>query len=332
MRRTTSLLKWGLFILLASTALATMPGMSGATGLVYLNEVAVQGAERIELYNPSGVSIDVSGWTISGSNGSFTVPGGTVVPPAGYKEISFPGDIMGDLGGETSIADLTNTDQDIVKYGQAGGAPLAPPGGSISLCRAPDGSAAPPFFNDPGYSDAGNWTLDLTATFDAPNDAPAPSLGTTIRLNEVKPLPPGGNTYEYFNPFPLAANINIAGWWLTDGISVVFLNGVVPGGGVLAQNLPTQIEITLVAYLFDADGVRVDQIGLLGAPIHEETCFARCPDGAGPADGFDFSTSGGGDTLLPLPCTLGELNTTNPQCSGTAVGSTRWGAIRFLFR
>lgn len=319
-------------LLLLALAAHALPADSNATGLVYLNEVVVQGAEKVELFNPSGASIDVSGWTIYGANGSFTIPGGTVVPPAGYKEISFPGDIMGDLGGETSIADLTDTDQDVVKYGQAGGAPLAPPGAAISLCRAPDGSAAPPFFNDPGYSDAGFWTLDLTATFEAPNDAPPPSLGTTIRLNEVKPLPPGGNEYEYYNPFPLAANIVINGWWLTDGISVVFLNGVVPGGGVLAQNLPTQIENTLVAYLFKDDGVRVDQIGLLGAPIHEDVCFARCPDGAGPADGFDYLTSGGGDTLLPIECTLGELNTTSPECSGTAAGEVRWGTVRFLFR
>ncbi len=309
----------------------TLPSPAAAVGLVYLNEVVVQGAEKVELYNPDADSLDISGWTITGSNGSFSIPGGTFVPPAGYREVSFPGDIMGDLGGETSIADLTDTEQDVVKYGQAGGAPLPPPGASTSLCRAPDGSAAPPFFDDPGYSDAGNWTLDLTSTFEAPNDAPPPVLGTTIRLNEVNPAP-GGNEYEYFNPFPLAANIDITGWWLTDGLSVVVLNGIVPGGGVLAQVLPTQIELTLLAYLFDADGVRVDQIGLLGAPLHEDLCIARCPDGAGPADGFDYLTSGGGVTLLPLACTLGELNTTNPECSGTAITPARWGTIRLLFR
>jgi hypothetical protein len=313
------------------TCLGLLPEVGGATiqGPLYLNEVVVDDpVERVELYNPGPGAIDLDSVLVRGTI-DFLISGEGVLSPGEYRVIDLTGGgYLDNLGGETSLVDLGSGEHyDRVIYGQTGAAPLPHPGATVSLCRAPDGGMDPPFYNEAGYSDAGNWTLDLTATFGVANDAPVPSLGSTIRINEVKPLP-GPDLVELYNPSALPANINIGGWFLTDGTTAVFLAGIVPGGGVLLLNVPMQIEATQLLYLFDADGVRVDQIGFLGArPLEDEMCLARCPDGAGPADGFDYLTSGGESTLYPLACTLGELN-----CPGTAIRRSSWGGVRILFR
>lgn len=298
-------------------------------GPLYLNEVVVDDAgEKVELYNPGPGSIDLDSVLVRGVT-DFVITGEPDLPPGEYRVIDLVGGgYLDNLGGETSLVDLASGGiYDRVRYGQAGGAPLPHAGAAVSLCRAPDGSLDPPLYNEPGYTDAGNWTLDLTSTFGITNDAPVPALGSTIRINEVKPLP-GPDAVELYNPSALAANVDVTGWFLTDGTTVAPLAGIVPGGGVLLQNVPMQVESTLLLYLFDADSVRVDQIGFLDArPLGEEECFARCPDGSGPADGFDFASSGGESFLFVLPCSLGELN-----CPATPARPTSWGRVRSLFR
>ncbi len=320
-----------LFLTGVATCLGFLPQVGGATiqGPLYLNEVVVDDpVEKVEVYNPGPGSIDLDSVLVRGTT-DFIISGQGILSPGEYRVIDLTGGgYLDNLGGETSLVDSSSDESyDRVGYGQAGGAPLPHPGATVSLCRAPDGGLDPPFYNEPGYSDAGNWTLDLTATLGAANDAPVPSLGSTIRINELKPLP-GPDLVELYNPSTLATNIDIAGWFLTDGTTAVFLAGIVPGGGVLLLNVPMQIEVTQLLYLFDADGVRVDQIGFLGSrPPEDDMCLARCPDGAGPADGFEYLTSGGESTLYLLPCTLGQLN-----CPGTAVRRSTWGGVRSLFR
>jgi len=316
----------GSFALLLSLVALAGPGQG--SGLVYLNEIVVQGPERVELYNPATTDLDVSGWTIRGTGGTYTIPEGTIVPGRGYRDLFVPGDILSILGGETAIADLGGDAQDLVVYGQLGGAPLPPSGEGVSLCRAPDGSENPPFYDDPGYSNARNWTLDLNSTFGFRNDAPEPNLGRDIRINEVFPAR-GNNWVEFFNPLVGRTDIDLTGWFLVDGLNIAYLAGTVPGGGVLALSLPTQIDSTQLVYLFDDHGVRVDQIGLHGGMARRELCAARCPNGSGPADGYDYLSSGGDVSLFVTECTLGELNPENCQIATRRVS---WGAIRSLFR
>ncbi len=323
---------WG--TLAAALLVTAAAGLGGPTAAqdIFLNEATIQGTEKIELYNPNGTAVDLSGWEISGANGTFTIPNGTSIPAADYLTITLTGDIIANLGGWISIADFAGGDPtDRVNYGQQGGAPLPHAGGTVSLCRAPDASADPPLYNEAGYSDAGNWTLDLTSTFDAANDAPSPSLGSSVALNEYNSGPP--NMVEFYNPSVLATPVDLTGWFLTDGTTEAFLAGVVPSGGVLVLNLSTDIDLAQLAYLFDDQGVRVDQLGFLGAPPLDPTqCLMRCPDGAGPYDGFDWPTSGGGASLFIGECTLGELNASNPDCNGVPTVTHTWGQLRLLYR
>jgi hypothetical protein len=59
-------------------------------------------------------------------------------------------------------------------------------------------------------------------------------------------------------------------------------------------------------YLWDDTGVRVDQLGRSGE--FENGSLQRVPDGAGPNDGYDFNSSGGGDSYLDCVPTPGAMN------------------------
>jgi hypothetical protein len=112
----------------------------------------------------------------------------------------------------------------------------------------------------------------------------------------------------------------MTGWILSDGVNTASLVADVPPGGVIGVTVATTIATTELAYLFDATGVRRDQVGLHGQPPRN-CSVGRCPDGAGPSDGYDYATSGGGGTWIPMTCTIGQSNATAPECHPAAVGS-----------
>jgi hypothetical protein len=300
---------------LAVAALAA--GAGSARGLVFVNEIRVHGIEAVELFSSGPTPLDLTNWRLEGSNGIYMIPPGTIINPGQYLTLSNLGNIMDEIGGETSLIDFAGGLQDRVQYGDEGGAPLPHPAAGISLARAPDGAANPP--RDPA-DDALLWTIDFSLTFNAPNDAPAPQLGSTIRVNEIDDSAPDTDTVEFFNPSAIAIDIPLVGWILTDGTTQASLTGVVMGGGVIALTLPTSIETTRLAYLFNPAGVRVDQVGYAGGPVAlEEPCIGRCPDGGGPSNGYDYETTGGGTTWLPLTCSAGASNNFVPGCYTSSV-------------
>lgn len=318
-------------------ALACTAARADLQGRLYMNEVAVADAmERVEIYNAGPDTVDLNLVIVRGT-ADYVITGQPPLPPGQYRAIDLiGGGYLDNLGGETSLADIVSGDDyDRVRYGQGGGAPLPHAGATVSLCRALDAAFAPPLFNEPGYSDAGNWTIAVLATFGGPNLAPPPQLGSTARINEVKPPAmlqdptlPQPDLIELYNP--TAVPIDVNGWFFTDGAGLAPIAGVIPPNDVLVLNVPLQVETTQLLYLFDDLGVRVDQMGLLHAPpLNRDECHARCPDGLGPADGFTWTTSGGGATLLVLPCTLG---TRNCPINTVPVERSTWGRLRAIFR
>ncbi len=284
-----------------------------AAGKVFLNEVGVIGNEGFELYNLGPDPVDISGWSVQGSDGSYTFPSGTIINPGVYLSVGTP-PIHDDIGGEIFLIDSGGGEQDGVQYGQQGSAPLAQ--GGASLARAPDGSANPP--RDP-VDDAPFWTVDFSPTPGGRNDAPVPILGGIVEINEVNDDPPETDVVEFYNETALLDPISLVGWRLSDGHTAAMLTGVVQGGDVLALSLGTDIEITRLAYLFTNTGVRVDQVGLAGAPLADMPCIGRCPDGAGPNKGYDYETSGGGATWIPMTCSPGQRNILAPECYASDV-------------
>lgn len=322
----------GRFVL-ATIALIGIAGAAvPAEASVYLNEVAIRGTERVELFNSGPTEVDLSGWAVQGSDGSFVIPPSTVIGAGQYLVIDDLGGVFDNIGGETSLIDLSNTVEDQMYYGQEGGAPLPHDDNdpAVSLARAPDGSMNPPL--DPA-NDALFWTLDFSQTFGGPNDAPPPALGGPVYINEIDLAGALNDIVELYNGTAFAIDIPLVGWTLTDGTSASALTGLVPAGGVLALTVPTSIETAQLAYLFNPSGVRIDQVGLAGAPpMRIEGCIGRCPDGAGPNDGYDYETSGGGDRWIVMTCTAGELNESAPECGGTAREESSWGRVRGMFR
>lgn len=307
---------------------------------IYLNEATVRGLERIELYNRANNVINLSGWSIVGSNGTLVLPPGTFIGVHEYRVFTTPGDHWGDIGGEIILLDLVGHGGDRVFYGNQGSAPLPHDNPSVTLARAPDASFNPA--RDPGPGGSGLWwTLDFTASFGLRNDAKPPLPGGSLEINEVSPkLPPllgVGDFVELYNS--TAAPISTAGWMVSVGTGMEsLLGGVVPPGGVIFFGLVpgTYSDTAKLVYLFDADTVRVDQVGWTNGPPAEGACYQRCPDGAGPNLGYDWVTTGGAITWFLSPCTLGLLN--SPACLAPAgvgdppIERRSWGKLKDRYR
>lgn len=83
-----------LTLLLSATAVFSPQGPGSSTAPVVINEVCYDDTgtddkEFLELYNRSGAPIDISGWTLAGSdptaaNTIYTIPASTILPAGGY--------------------------------------------------------------------------------------------------------------------------------------------------------------------------------------------------------------------------------------------------------
>jgi hypothetical protein len=312
---------------IALSLLLAVPGSPWS--FVYLNEITIRGVEKVELYNASPDSVNLDGWRIRGDLGDYVIAD-SVIAPGGYMVFMDLGDIFDNLGGETALIDLNRGVRDSVRYGNRGGAPLphddADP--RVSLCRAPDASVQPPTGDF-----ARDWTLDFDETFGGMNDAPPPALGVSLVINEVRVggAREGATEVELYNPHP--SDQNTDGWQMTFGEGPALpLGGTIPFGGFGLYAAPPAddpVQSELV-YLFDYNGVRVDQVGWYGSGVEPGGCIGRCPDGEGPNDGYDFPSSGGGMNWLLVTCSLGAPNTCPPtQVEPTA---TSWGRLKLRYR
>lgn len=151
-----------------------------------------------------------------------------------------------------------------------------------------------------------------------PSSVEAPALGSSIRINAVYAFATGGDGIEFYNP--TGELVDMAGWFLSDGsiVEPIFDGGgsqPVPSGDrtAMPQGFPSTFSFELayedVLYLYSPDLVRLDQMGWTQTPFFfPDLCLLRTPDGAGPADGYNFNTSGGfTGNLLYDSCPLQSL-------------------------
>jgi uncharacterized repeat protein (TIGR01451 family) len=261
--------------------------------------------EWVELYNPTDSAVDIGNWQLTADIDSlnYTIPPGTILGAGSYWVYNTTGDL--DNGGDViSLYDGGAALVDQVGYGNYGGAP-APSTVYRTAARVPNGT-------DTG-DHARDWNLTLTPTSGSANDAPTVLLGSNLILNEFDNYPVAGNDMvEVYNP--TAGTIVLTDWLLSDGDAVapiVTAVSVPPGGWlVLEETVDWTVSMDFssydVGYLFQPDGIRVDQIGWAGE--YEDNTFQRIPDGAGPNDGYDWGSSGGGVSWFDLPETLGYSN------------------------
>ena len=149
-----------------------------------------EAGEWIELFNMMGVSVDMSGWRISGG-ADYSFADGTVLLAGGHLVIAkTPGSIPGSLGpfagalsnsGDTlRLLDNNDRAMDEMTYGDKGEWPVAPDGGGVALAK-----------RDPysGSARGENWTASaqIGGTPGAANFPPPPPPVTTrvIGLNST---------------------------------------------------------------------------------------------------------------------------------------------------
>ncbi|NOZ72442.1 MAG: hypothetical protein GXP38_11120 [Chloroflexi bacterium] len=293
------------FLGIALTIVFIFPLLSGAALVeaasngpdhVVINEFIATptSAEAVELYNPTANDVDVSGWSIDGS----TINAGQIVPAGGYLVLSdanTSGIGISNAGEVLELVDANGVIIDQVAYGSAGGAPK--PFYNTSTGRAPDGTDTD--------NDAADFNWTASPTLGAANDQAAAALGSSVVINEVDPNA-GSAFIELYNP--TAAAVDLGGWmiavdddyWIPAGESI-------PAGGFWVLNeadFPAYFSLGASkdnVYLYDATGVRVDQIGWSTAPA---SSWNRLPDGAGPNDGYDDATS----QLIAMSPTPGSSN------------------------
>lgn len=309
-----------LLVLLSSVAMASKPArpLAAAPGDVVVNEFAAKGTEWVELYNTTANTVVLDGWYVidadCDASGATTL---TVdLGPGDYFVIDAddPGDNFGlsNSGDVIVLCDDSDVEIDRVAYGDEGGVPIGPSasgGSQYSSARVVDGQ-------DSG-GDAQDWNMDPTPTKGISNTVPGINLGSSVLINEVDLFPTAGNDkVELYNP--TAQPITATGWYISDGDDVAMLTGtlVVSAGGflILEETIDwisegsTGVDFTSsdVAYLFDDSRVRVEQLGFNGHFWNDTA--QRIPDGAGPNDGYDWTSSGGPCTLQDRPSTLGYTN------------------------
>ena len=275
-----------------------------------INEFKPSGTEQIELYNTSGGTLD----SAAVANLSLIFPrpinpdtisvGDWVtgdVPAEGYLVCGPLSDFLDDGYGLFLLVNAFGDTLDMVGYGMKGGAPHSD--ARFSVARTPNGQDTD--------NDAADFNVDPTPTFGAANDAPGVALGTSLIINEVYR---GSDAVELYNP--TLSGININGWFFCSGDTMeeITADQVIPAGSVyvLYQDSTGSFTDGLgsddVAYLFNPDTVRVDQVGWKGYPYHPGHSLQKIPDGAGPHDGYDWTTSGGDSSWFVKPATLGSLN------------------------
>ena len=312
-----------------------------------INEFRVQGSELVEIYNSSPDTVSLTNWQVTAlPRGGFGLFG--FVPPGGFRAFfSYVG--YNELPDDGATLLLVHAPSgfiaDQVSYGYLGGAPS----GRGTAGRYPDGNDT----NDDARDFEFVSLLQGPGTPGGPNYIAAPQLGSDLLLNEVKWYSHGTtevSAIELYNP--MDQDVAIAGYWVSDGewMCEITAPPVVPRHGyrVLRQGVPGEgldcTEYTQMTfdrldtiYLFrapregESHPVRVDQVGLVGGPVHLDPTrsFQRCTDGEGPNDGYDYPSSGGDETYFFGSPTLGATN--NMLCA-VQIQATTWGRVKGLYR
>ena len=174
-------------------------------------------ADWVELFNPLGVSFDLSGYRLStaiGNSTQWTFPAGVVIPTGGYLLVWFdslsPASLVN--GSELNTSHTLDADSDEVY--------LFTPTGLIA-----DSVQFGPQAPDLSIGRAGGaWTLLATPTPEAANAANA-TLGSAagLRLNEWLAAAAPGQS-EFFEVFNTNAQpVDLGGLYLTDDLSAAGL-------------------------------------------------------------------------------------------------------------
>ena len=251
---------------------AVAPACDPASGVV-LNEVVSDPAgadtnlEWVELYNPGGSPVDVSGWTVSSGTTSFsgtgTLPAGAIVPAGGYLvvgqsaipevDVVAAGFTLGNASTSSDGVQLATCDGavvDTVIYGSPNTDGWIDDTGSVAVSLAPAAASGGSIGRSPNGADTNASGVDFVG-FAAPTpraenatsggggggsgdcDLAAAAVGVVI--NELLSDPDGSDTglewVEIVNGS--AASVDVSGWVVAAGTSSFSGGGTLPAGTVI---------------------------------------------------------------------------------------------------
>ncbi len=278
---------------------------------VVINEFKAKDTEHVELYNPTGSDVDLTGWYLSDGEGTENLSGSLAA--GAYLDVATTLGLS-NAGDEIMLYDAGDVLVDEVAYGFNGAAPIEVADteglGNYSIQRVPNGTDT-----DDDARDFNMSRIDGGTTFGGPNNAAAVLLGNSVVINEVNAYLDADDEvdfdyYELYNP--LTATVVMTGWYVTDGgDGLQVFTDTIPAGGWIVYSGTLAIGYNDGLYLWTDEGIRVDQI-TSDAPGNESGSIQRVCDGQGPNDGYNWSTSGGWSTLFELPTTYGTTNTPGP--------------------
>jgi len=291
---------------------------------IVINEFVVTPTDQefVEIYNGTGASVALSGWTLhvttgSGEN-SWKLPdaslenGTFLLLKAGDQGNLTPiqaGDsLLPNQGGIIAIADGSGEGADSVAYGTKGPAPG--PIHSTSTGRITDGGDSD--------NDATDFNWDPTPTPGQTNDIPGVALASSaLVLNELfmNKDDDAADFIELSNA--VWGDADVSGWTLIisgagKGDDYVFPQGtVVAGSGLFVLDEAQFPEFADLAdkgfiYLFDTNGIRVLQKGWSTLPQDGSASVGYLQPPA--ADAYPFCFDSGTCSLVSLTPTKGEKN------------------------
>jgi hypothetical protein len=258
----------GLDFLVAAVA---TPGASNAGGIpncgpgpgVVINELIPNPAgtdtdqEWVELFNPGGQTIDLSGWVIASGTSTYsalaTLPAATSIPSGGYlvvgqsalvldADVIAPGFSLGNASNADAVQlrDPLGCPMDTVVYGTDNSdgwlddlgllALLGPVAGEgSSLSRVPNGADTDDSSRDFAVSETPTpGALNVGVVVDCAAVGAAPGLV----INELVPDPAGTDTdqewVELYNPG--SSPVDVSGWVLIAGTSSFTADATLPAG------------------------------------------------------------------------------------------------------
>lgn len=294
-----------------------------AFAAVRINEVVVHpgaGNDWIELYNPDGVDIDLSGWRIhdSGSSPLKTVTG--VLPAVGFLVVEVT-NRLNNTGDVVMLVDAGSTVIDSYTY-------TKDPGIDVSVGRFPDGVGEIKPLHLPSKHGPNASVRDepVPAVSSTPSLAsqthPTAAIGgvlatTQVSLSEIFPAPkPGEDEWvELYNSTD--QEVSVAGWQIDDGEggSAPF---TIPHEGNSAFIPPKSYKVYVItAAKFNNSG---DTVRLLrpDATIAEQISFQAIGSGVSLAKD---QTGAWHETTTPTPTQANAISAL-PQATAKAVSST----------
>jgi hypothetical protein len=289
---------------------------------IFINEFgsAPFANEFVEIYNATDEELSLDGWVIAVTSSTFADPvarsivAGLTIPAGGFLalggvDVSLGSDWIANNGGLIELRDDEGEVVDSVLYGARGGAPA--PVFNLSTSRVEDGVST--------GDDASDFNAALAAvhvTRGAADDVPGVALGSSdVTINEIRATASsaaGARNNDFVELLNAGGvTVDIAGWSLFHGGSLKIFGAETTVPHETEDDEPFFVlgfadfagfydpSTRQTTYLFNADGVRLQDLVWPGYDSTGAASTGYYPDGLDGTLRFDLVPSPGAPNEIP---------------------------------